>query len=139
MSTTPMRSVRAFPSDERSVAEARRFVRGELEAWGAPDLVDSAALATSELVTNAVLHAGTAVRVSARAEAGCISVAVGDEDPQHAPRRDDGGLMAPSGRGIHLVELLASSWGVEVRESSKVVWFEAAYPVGGRSFSPARS
>jgi len=66
-------------------------------------------------------------------EPGRILVAVGDDDPQHAPSRDDRGAMATSGRGMHLVELLASSWGVDVGQSSKVVWFEATYPLGARN------
>ena len=89
--------------------------------------VEDVLLLVSEVVTNAVMHAGTAVRVTALAAAGRVLVAVTDDDPGHAPCRVERGAMATSGRGLRLVELLASSWGVEVGETSKVVWFEAVY------------
>ncbi len=92
-----------------------------------PEVAEDVLLLVSELVTNAVLHARTAVRVSARAEADRVMVAVGDDDPHHAPLRPEQRAMATSGRGMMIVELLASSWGVDVQPTSKVVWFEAAY------------
>jgi len=116
----------------RSISTARHAVGSLLvpPPLVPPEVAEDVQLLVSELVTNAVLHAGTAVHVSARVEPGRILVAVSDGDPQHAPRQPERGAMATSGRGMRLVALLASSWGVEVRETSKVVWFEMAYRPG---------
>lgn len=91
------------------------------------ELVEDVLLLVSELVTNAVLHARTAVHVSARVEPGRVLVAVGDDDPHNHPRQSEPGATATSGRGMRLVDLLASSWGVELGPTSKVVWFEVVY------------
>ena len=56
MNSFPVRAQLSFAADARSVAEARRFTRRTLEAWAADELVDSASLIVSELVTNAVVH-----------------------------------------------------------------------------------
>jgi len=89
------------------------------------ELAEDVVLLVSELVTNAVLHAGTIVRLRASAEDGRVLVAVGDDDPLHEPLSPLYEPSATSGRGIRLVDQLATTWGVEVFESSKVVWFEA--------------
>lgn len=113
----------------RSISVARHAVARLFDpALRIPaELAEDVLLLVSELVTNAVLHARTTVHVSARLERGRILVAVGDDDPHNAPRRSEPGVTATSGRGMRLVDLLASSWGVEMGPTSKVVWFEAAY------------
>jgi len=112
----------------RSISVARRVVGGLLDPALVPvEVVEDVLLLVSELATNAVLHARSAVHLSASVEPGLILVAVGDDDPDHEPVRPDRGVTATSGRGMHLVEVLASSWGVETSERSKVVWFETAY------------
>src|SRR5262249_22509616 len=71
----------------RAAAAPRRFVRETLRAWavapaaGRHGLVDDAVLLTSELVTNAVVHAGTAVQVTCRLVDGAIEVVVSDGHP----------------------------------------------------------
>jgi len=115
-----------------SVTTARHTVgRLLLGAHPPPPLavVEDVLLLVSELVTNAVLHAGTRVHVQATVEPGRIVVVVSDGDPAHTPHRPDRGALAASGRGMRLVELLASSWGFDLRARSKAVWFEAVYPV----------
>ncbi len=108
-----------------SISAARRAVAELLDPAVVPaEVVEDVMLLVSELVTNAVLHARSAVHLSACVEPGRIVVAVGDDDPDHGPLRPDRGALATSGRGIRLVELLASSWGVETGTRSKVVWFE---------------
>jgi len=113
----------------RSVTTARQAVGRMLEATRPipPELAEDVLLLVSELVTNAVLHAGTGVRLRASTADGRVLVAVSDDDPRHQPLLTDRGLLATSGRGIRLVDLLAASWGVEVFENSKVVWFEAGH------------
>ncbi|MFF6814101.1 SpoIIE family protein phosphatase [Streptomyces sp. NPDC012403] len=114
---------RRFPPVPKSVAEARRFVRATL-GDAAPDLVDTAQLLVSELVTNVVLHARTEVEVAARVDDGTVHVRVGD-------RRPDRGLVphgcpsyAGTGQGLALVAALSSRRGVETGDEGKTVWFE---------------
>lgn len=52
------RAAATFEPVGRSVATARAFVRDTLQGWGCADIVDDAVVLTSELVTNAVVHAG---------------------------------------------------------------------------------
>lgn len=52
------RATASFEPVGRSVAAARAFVRDTLQGWGHSELVDDAVVLTSELVTNAVIHAG---------------------------------------------------------------------------------
>src|SRR3954447_17397598 len=102
---------------------ARRFVRDTLSSWGAEEHVDTATLLISELVTNAVLHARSAPEVILVAEGAMLRVEVYDQSPI-LPARRHYGLQAGTGRGIVLVEEMASEWGAEATRSGKVVWFE---------------
>lgn len=52
------RAAASFDPVGRSVATARAFVRDTLQGWGYSDVVDDAVVLTSELVTNAIVHAG---------------------------------------------------------------------------------
>lgn len=120
-----------LPAVPLSVSVARHAV-GDLlhDADAVPALVvEDVLLLVSELVTNAVLHAGTDTTVSASVRAGRVVVAVSDYDPHHAPFLAERGSMASNGRGVLLVDALASDWGIELMDESKVVWFEASYDV----------
>jgi serine phosphatase RsbU (regulator of sigma subunit)/anti-sigma regulatory factor (Ser/Thr protein kinase) len=126
MPSTARESARGFPSDDRSVAEARWFVRGELEAWGAADLVDRAILMTSELVTNAVIHAGTPVEVRLLLDESSLRLEVQD---LHPLRTLDPTLPRPvdddeHGRGLLITSAVSSSWGVSYTDAVKRVWVE---------------
>lgn len=79
----------------------------------------------TELVTNAVLHAGTDVRVALRRDEDTLRVEVADGSAAAPARRryaDD----AQTGRGLLLLDALATSWGVDPLPAGegKVVWFE---------------
>ncbi|GAA3181286.1 SpoIIE family protein phosphatase [Streptomyces virens] len=112
-----------FPAAPKSAAEARRFVRDALGDV-APDLVDTAQLLVSELVTNAVLHARTEVEVTARAEAGTVRVRVSDGRPDRALVPYGSPPYSGTGQGLPLVARLASRRGVETDGDGKSVWFE---------------
>ncbi|WP_406719362.1 SpoIIE family protein phosphatase [Streptomyces althioticus] len=117
---------------------ARAMLRKALTEWAQPsadgaDLLtgrvgDDAALVTSELVTNAVVHAGTDVHLTCRLEedTGALVVEVADRHPSRAPRDDAAEAPAHDipeyGRGLRLVAALAESWGVTYRAGSKTVW-----------------
>lgn len=87
------------------------------------DVVHAAALLASELVTNAILHARTAVEVVVTPVAHGVRIEVSDDDPA-LPSRREIEQESTTGRGLALVELLARSFGVEARPDGKVVWFE---------------
>lgn len=81
-------------------------------------------LLTSELVTNAVIHAGGAPEVVVHLGDGVVRVEVYDDEASPPMlRRPD--TTAASGRGIAIVDELAETWGVEpIRDDGKRVWFE---------------
>src|SRR5579875_2697738 len=110
-------------SDPRSVALAREFVRSRLVGWEMADKVDAAMLIASELVTNGVLHARTALQLTLIADGPTVRLEVADEKPR-VPTTGACPPDATSGRGLALVSSLASSWGIEHRDSGKVVWAE---------------
>lgn len=112
-----------LPAAVSSPRSARRFVESNLRAWGCPHLLDPVALLTSELVTNAVLHAGTPLEVTVRHTGGAVRVEVADESiTRPAPR--DADEDADTGRGLRLVATLADGWGVDARPDGKAVWLE---------------
>ena len=111
-----------LPATARSVTDARRFVLGAINTWDLDGLADTAALLTSEVVTNAVLHARTPMAlVVERLKAG-VQVAVTDGSPLK-PRTQQVTAESTNGRGLALLEQLASTWDVTVHRSGKTVRF----------------
>lgn len=107
-------------------AAARRFVRAALESVEAdPVVVETAELLTDELVTNAVVHANSKGYLFIRAAKGVVRVEVSDPD-DHLPSMAVPDADALGGRGLVIVNGLASAWGVEraADGSGKTVWFE---------------
>lgn len=115
---------------------ARGLVRATLREWaelGLPGsemltdrLADDAMVVVSELVTNAVVHAGTDVELVCRLEdTDSVVVEVADHHPSRAPRDNSAepAYETPEfGRGLRLVSTLAESWGVTYRTGTKTVW-----------------
>ena len=101
---------------------ARRFVRTSLTDID-PSMLDAVELLTSELVTNAVIHAGSEPRLVLVLLPDRIRVEVHDADPT-LPAQREPDAARPDGRGLLLLEQLATSWGVEAADEGKVVWFE---------------
>lgn len=106
-----------------SVPAVRRFVEGSL-ADLAPAQRDIVLLVVSELATNAVLHSGTDFEVQVAASAGTVRVAVSDGGPGR-PVMLSPPPEAPHGRGLQIVNGLATSWGVTPGplRAGKTVWF----------------
>ena len=75
------RAAATFEPVGRSVAAARAFVRDTLQGWGCADIVDDAVVLTSELVTNAVVHAGTAADVLCLRNDDGVRISVADRYP----------------------------------------------------------
>ncbi len=117
-------SVNFAPSPE-SAGEARRAVAGVLGESRLEDILDTTLLLTSELVTNALLHARTQVAMTIVVNPPRVRVEVCDDDSQLPEMREAAGEET-SGRGLLLVEMLAAAWGVRGRDGGKCVWFEVA-------------
>jgi anti-sigma regulatory factor (Ser/Thr protein kinase) len=118
-----------LPPVATSARTARQFVRSTLRAWGCPALVDVAELVVCELVTNAVLHARTDTVVRLRCHDGGVRVEVIDASPTMPAVSSGYADDASTGRGLALVEALASMWGVEPHVNGvtgKLVWCEVA-------------
>lgn len=109
----------------QSARAARRYVRSALTGLGATEAATTAAeLLVSEVVTNAVLHARSAIDVSVATVGDQVEVAVVDGSPAPLLPRSFG-VQGTTGRGLRLLASLASSWGVEPRADApgKRVWF----------------
>jgi serine phosphatase RsbU (regulator of sigma subunit)/anti-sigma regulatory factor (Ser/Thr protein kinase) len=114
-----------LPADNSSPARARAIITEKLRDWQLGSLVDSATLLTSELVTNAVRHAGTGLRLSlTRVGDDRVRIAVHDRAPGVAVQLRSSGEDAEGGRGLFLVEHLSAGWGSVAGETGKSVWFE---------------
>ncbi|WP_326701637.1 ATP-binding protein [Streptomyces sp. NBC_01754] len=119
-------------ADAESVGPARRYVR-EAVAYQAPDAsadaLDTLELLASELVTNAVRYGtepGDSLLVAVTAGPGRCRIEVHDtrrKRPRVRPASDERGR----GRGLHLVELLAETWGTADRPMGKIVWAVVAW------------
>jgi anti-sigma regulatory factor (Ser/Thr protein kinase) len=125
----------SFPAHAASAAAARRFVRHALADWQAADATADVALLTCEIVTNALVHAGTDIEVACRVQDGGVRVEVSDGSrhrliPPSDPRAADGADQE-SGRGLLIVDQLADSWGVSYAAQTKSVWFSYALPAAG--------
>ena len=116
---------RRLPPRPSSVGEARRLIRQCLLEAGREDLVEAAALLVSEIVTNALVHAGTPIDVAFSFLDGGLRVEVSDGSP-HAPTRRAYGPNAGTGRGLMLLEEMVDEWGVVAEDPGKTVWFQLA-------------
>jgi serine phosphatase RsbU (regulator of sigma subunit)/anti-sigma regulatory factor (Ser/Thr protein kinase) len=138
-----------FAAAPDAANRARRFVRETLTEWGKSgaygleSVLDDALLLTSELVTNAVVHAGTAASVQCELRPGAngapagIRVEVADRHPSKplpVPGAPETTLMSAEpgesehGYGLYLITYLADSWGVQYSRGAKQVWFELRLP-----------
>ncbi|MFC5667403.1 ATP-binding protein [Kitasatospora misakiensis] len=110
-----------------SVGVARRRLRDVLRIAGVglpEDRADSAELLVSELVTNALRHAVGEIGVEVAIGVAVLRVSVRDRSDR-APQLRTAGDLDTGGRGLALVEALASRYGWGPAEGGgKVVWFE---------------
>jgi anti-sigma regulatory factor (Ser/Thr protein kinase) len=121
-----IRSARTMlPALPTSAASARRFLRDRLKDWGYPVVTSGTPeLLASELVTNAIVHAGQAiVEFQLTLTGRRLRALVGDTNPR-PPHIARGEPEDESGRGLCILDRLAAAWGVEARPIGKAVWFE---------------
>ncbi len=120
--SSPRAARATLPAAASSAAQARKFVAHALEDAGLLALRDDALLLVTELVTNSFLHAGTAITLDVRTDELTATVAVSDGSRgRPAPTAPDSGRE--SGRGLLLVDTLATAWGTEHDATGKTVWF----------------
>lgn len=113
-----------LPAELASAGRARRFVAECAARMDRTDVLETAQLLVSELVTNAVAHAGTPVEVECAPTEGGLRVSVVDGSSL-LPTPGQPDAWDERGRGLVLVDTLASRWGTDRHPGNgKAVWFE---------------
>ena len=122
------RPAQALTPGPRGVSDARRWATQVLTEIGRPELVESACISVSEVITNALLHAEqpVSVRLRGTSEHPRIEVRDGSREPPDLPDlesdpTDD--ILLTFGRGLSIVARVSSAWGAELEEDGKIVWF----------------
>lgn len=114
-----------FPGITASVPDARR--RFQQLIGDTHPALDDAVLLVSELVTNAILHAASAIVTLAVADTGDrLHVDVIDQGSDNEPHICSD-LYGVNGRGLFLVDTLSQGWGVHTNSAGRTVWFELKY------------
>jgi anti-sigma regulatory factor (Ser/Thr protein kinase) len=115
-----------LPRSVEAPRAARRLVRDWLPEDLAGEELESAQLLVSELVTNAVVHGRGCVILRAELDEDRLLVEViddGDGFERIVRQRD---FESVGGRGLAIVDVLASRWGIH--EGTTHVWFELERP-----------
>jgi anti-sigma regulatory factor (Ser/Thr protein kinase) len=117
---------RQYPAAMDAPRNARRLVTGALSGIDS-ETVEATVLATSELTTNAVSHALGPFGLRILVGPEVIRIEVSDSSPS-LPTVQPASILRGGGRGLSIVEQLATSWGVMVQHHrpGKVVWCEIA-------------
>ncbi|MFF5294656.1 SpoIIE family protein phosphatase [Paractinoplanes globisporus] len=114
-------------ADPTGPSRVRHWLTARLRSWDVPEpVIASAVLCTSELTTNALLHAGTPAQVEIDLNAERLLVSVADTGTRGSViRTHDGmGSLSSRGRGLGLIEELSDSWGTDPSVRGSTVWFE---------------
>jgi anti-sigma regulatory factor (Ser/Thr protein kinase) len=119
----------ALPAAPAACGLARGFVASSLSNVE-PEVVDVAVLLTSELVANAVLHGLAPIGLQLHRPPGAVRIEVRDAGPIFtAPATAGWNLSDEGGRGLPLLDALATAWGsctIDDGTAGKVLWFELA-------------
>lgn len=118
-----------LPPIPTSARDGRNFARRTLVDWNLDELSDDVALGATELITNAVRHAGTDLVLTMVLD-GKVIVSVRDGQPalNHPLVGHVADPYATSGRGLHLVAAISTDWGVTSVDDGKEVWFALDLP-----------
>lgn len=118
-----------FEATPISASRARSFAVQHLVGHGLSYLVEPVRLVASELATNALVHAHTAFVVTLEERDGTVRLTVRD-DSLSLPARRSAQVMDSTGRGLEIVDVVSSDWGIDTDASgSKAVW--AAFAIRG--------
>jgi anti-sigma regulatory factor (Ser/Thr protein kinase) len=124
-------ATRTFSASPASVGAARRFASATLSLWRRTEMVDDVRSAVSELATNAALHAATDFTVTLTLNGSTLRMSVtdGSQRQPRMPRHED--PQSTTGRGLRMIALMATGWGVEpLASGGKTVWCEFAAVAG---------
>ncbi|HTP22477.1 MAG TPA: ATP-binding protein [Solirubrobacteraceae bacterium] len=113
---------RTFPHEPESVPAARRFATNTLRSVSA-DTLEAVELMVSELATNCIRHTDSGFDLTITRAGGDIRIeatdGAGGRPQMRSPKPTD-----PSGRGLKIIDMLSSEWGVDQRAGEgKTVWF----------------
>ncbi|NQU38279.1 MAG: alpha/beta fold hydrolase [Actinobacteria bacterium] len=111
-------------STPEAAGEARRMLARQLVAWGLEDAVDDLELLASELVTNAIRYGKTPVAVRLISRGSTLRLEVTDGNSRDVPTPRVALDTESNGRGLSLVDAVATTWGVSIESSGKTVWAE---------------
>lgn len=111
-----------LPGEPKQVGRCRRLVRDTLAAWELSALTETVELLVSELVTNAIQHAGGEIRLRLQRNETGLLCEVCDRT-RTPPELQELSATAERGRGILLVNELSRKWGHRRTATGKIVWF----------------
>ncbi len=114
----------ALPGSSRAAFEARSLVMSAMRRWRCLADIETVRLLTSELVTNALTHAREPLAIRAYPVGAGVRVEVGDGAEQAFPLPRTARRPLSDGRGLEIVDAMASRWGWRRTQGGKVVWFE---------------
>jgi anti-sigma regulatory factor (Ser/Thr protein kinase) len=131
---TPSRSAAMeVPAEPTGPGRVRQWMSALLADWEVPEgVVGAAVLCTSELTTNALLHAGTPARVEIDLSAERLLVSVADSGTRGTVTRAHTDTLSSRGRGLGLIEQLSDAWGTDPSVRGSTVWFEMLIPAAGK-------
>ncbi|MCX4966730.1 SpoIIE family protein phosphatase [Streptomyces sp. NBC_00654] len=126
-------------ADPEGLSDARAIVRQALADWGMAELADDAELVTGELLVNVLLHTeGGAVLTLEVLPEPVRRVRLSVQDRSSVwPRRRTPGETSTSGRGLLLLDAVATRWGIEPRGEGKAVWCEIGPNPGPAAAPPS--
>ncbi|MET8364295.1 SpoIIE family protein phosphatase [Micromonospora sp. NPDC005194] len=117
------------PAEPTAPSRVRHWMTGQLTEWQVPEsVIGAAVLCTSELTTNALLHAGTAARVEIDLSPERLLVSVADSGTRGTVTRARTDTLSSRGRGLGLIEELSDAWGTDPSVRGSTVWFEILVP-----------
>jgi anti-sigma regulatory factor (Ser/Thr protein kinase) len=112
-----------LPSIVTSPQMARAFLRSALQTWKLDGYGEITELLVSELVANVVMHVGTPMTLRAMHDPTKVRVEIDDASTE-LPVVREASTIEEHGRGVLLVDRLATAWGAQPRPDGKTVWFE---------------
>ena len=122
----------SFTADAGWASRVRRDTGAALEGRLDADTTRlEASLVTSELTTNAMLHAGGPVRLEVGRTDWELVIAVTDSAPALRPEPRIADDRGTAGHGLRIVAGIAARWGVDYGETTKTVWFTVPLPTDG--------
>jgi anti-sigma regulatory factor (Ser/Thr protein kinase) len=129
-----------IPRDPRILADIRRMVRQTLSTWqlaDAGDLTDDIVLATTEVLSNAVLYGVPPIQFKLRVSGETLCAEITDHGTGRPELMADG-QDSEHGRGLTIVEALCDEWGVLPSQegSAKTVWFRKKCPTRDQQPDP---